>query len=421
MKKIVILGASIHTGNLGVSALAHSIMGIISSINQDVEFYLLIPHRKKEENILVFNGNSYKVKTINYRLSPFSKPKENYIFLIFMSFLRKALFFKYLRNILDKNVPIFKLLKEADIVGDLWGGDSFSDMYGLFLYMKGVLIRNMVLDIRKDFIIFPQTFGPYRYRISKYFAKKIINKSSMVFSRGKEDIKIIEGFIAKKKNILFCPDVAFLLKSNTFNHLRNEDISFIENNNTIGINVSGLMLNNHGKYDLNIDYKELIMKAIKYFVIEKKVKVLLIPHTYSYPEPLSLDDDYLSCQTINNSFTSDIKKHIKCIYYQLSPEQIKWIIGKNSFFIGSRMHSTIASISQCIPTIGIGYSKKFIEVFSTAKVTNCVIDGRKQTTEKSLNSIKELYSQKENIKNILISSIPEVKELIQVSFKKIIT
>jgi len=421
MRKIVIMGASIHTGNLGVSALSHSLMTIISSIDEDVEFNLLIPHRKEEITSLKLNDKLYNVQTKNYRLSPFSKLKENYLVILILALFRKFLIFNSLKERLDRKIPIFSLIRNADIIGDVWGGDSFSDIYGLPVYIKEVLIRNVVLSMRNDFIIFPQTFGPYKKYFSLFLAKKIFKKSSVVLARGVEDISLLKNTQGLKEiNISFCPDVAFMLNASVFSKLKIDDKIFLENKELIGINISGLMLSNKGKYGMKVEYKELIIQIIDFFVKDQKMSVILIPHTYSYPNPLSQDDDYLSCQKIYNNLSNEIQGSVRCLFYNLSPEEIKWIIGKCSFFIGSRMHSTIASISQKIPTVGISYSKKFKEVFSTADISDCVIDGCSATNEESLSLIKTLFFKRDELSHRLNESIPKIIELVKISFQKII-
>jgi polysaccharide pyruvyl transferase WcaK-like protein len=46
------------------------------------------------------------------------------------------------------------------------------------------------------------------------------------------------------------------------------------------------------------------------------------------------------------------------------------------FFIGSRMHACLAAISQCVPTVSIAYSSKFITVMKTFSMGHYVADPR---------------------------------------------
>jgi colanic acid/amylovoran biosynthesis protein len=80
------------------------------------------------------------------------------------------------------------------------------------------------------------------------------------------------------------------------------------------------------------------------------------------------------------------------------------------FFIGSRMHSCIAALSQNIPCIGIAYSKKFIGVFSSISLNESVIDARNMSEKEIINKCFELFKNQQEISNSLKEIIPIIKE-----------
>jgi polysaccharide pyruvyl transferase WcaK-like protein len=42
--------------------------------------------------------------------------------------------------------------------------------------------------------------------------------------------------------------------------------------------------------------------------------------------------------------------------------QLKYIISQCDYFVGSRMHSTLASLSSMVPTLSIAYSPKYLGI-----------------------------------------------------------
>ena len=78
--------------------------------------------------------------------------------------------------------------------------------------------------------------------------------------------------------------------------------------------------------------------------------------------------------------------------------------------MGSRMHATIAAISQCIPTVGLAYSKKFAGVYETVGIDDCVVDLRDMDNDKVLGRVKVLYEKSEDIKQRLEKNIPVAKQ-----------
>ena len=86
--------------------------------------------------------------------------------------------------------------------------------------------------------------------------------------------------------------------------------------------------------------------------------------------------------------------------------EIKYIIGLCDFFLGARMHATIAALSQCIPAVGMAYSKKFAGVFETVGVEGCVVDMRTLNDQEILSRIQELYGAMMTTRQTLKSTIP---------------
>ena len=96
--------------------------------------------------------------------------------------------------------------------------------------------------------------------------------------------------------------------------------------------------------------------------------------------------------------------------------QIKYIIGLCDFFLGSRMHSCIAALSQMIPTTGLAYSKKFFGVFDSIGIGDLVIDLRTETEGSILASVEAAFSEREAIALLLSQRIPKVQEAILKAF-----
>jgi polysaccharide pyruvyl transferase WcaK-like protein len=102
------------------------------------------------------------------------------------------------------------------------------------------------------------------------------------------------------------------------------------------------------------------------------------------------------------------------------PDQIKWIIGLCSFFLGSRMHSCIAALSQCIPTCGLAYSKKFIGVFNSLGMEDTVIDLRVSSKKEILHKIIHMYKNSDVQKKYLEETMNKTRNLVESGFRKLL-
>ena len=120
---------------------------------------------------------------------------------------------------------------------------------------------------------------------------------------------------------------------------------------------------------------------------------MLVPHTYG--KKGSIDSDPEACKLVMDDLENNYKKNVHIVASEYNQSEIKYIIGLCDFFIGSRMHSCIAALSQAIPTVGIAYSKKFSGVFDSIGSINTVVDARFLEKEKIIKEILKKFSNRQ--------------------------
>lgn len=223
--------------------------------------------------------------------------------------------------------------------------------------------------------------------------KKDLNKYNLIIAR--ESITY-EALI--KNGIMHTylfPDPAFAMKP-----LEVDLDEFTKSDQIIGINLSPL-ISNLGKNSTIVFNSYLNM--IKYIIRNTDYKIMLIPHVI-----WETSNDYLILERLYNEL--DNKDRIKLVSGKYSAEQLKYIIGKCTLFVGARTHATIAAYSQCIPTLVIGYSVKARgiarDIFGV--VENYVFPVQKIVNDKDLiDPLKYLLENKKRIKSHLEKKIPK--------------
>lgn|SRR5574344_70265 len=249
----------------------------------------------------------------------------------------------------------YTVIGQYDVITDGRGGDSFSDLYG----KSNSLFRSFMFSLKLFFskcifILLPQTIGPFFYRDSKFFAKYIIKHSSLVFTRDRKSIEYLKTFLPEKP-VTCVTDLAFRLP-----YTKKE---WPDTGKTrVGINASGLLANfKHSKRYINmslqLDYNVFIRKLIEKFIALENVEVHIVPHVITTREDIEDNDLYFSRQLA--------KEYPKVILSDIFTTAIeaKNYISSMDFFIGSRMHATIAAVSSEVPTVPVGYSRKFSGLF----------------------------------------------------------
>lgn len=354
IKKILLLGLEPNSGNFGCSALANSFFNLLNDI-------------AKEDNIKM---DVYAVCS-------------NYFELSGNDFFSVKCLKMNLKNIKFWN-EYYQLVKNAYMVFDFSEGDSFSDIYGMHRFITRSLLKELAVRNNKKFILGPQTLGPFKHKLSKKWARLIMERSYRVYTRDEMSMKYAEK-LGIKTNLT--TDIAFMLPCS------NHEYYIDKRCFNLGLNVSALLWNggykgNNG-FNLKIDYQQYIKDIIEY-ANKHNICVHLIPHVLSDDY---IEDDYAICNLIHN----DYKKTIMSPRFS-SPMEAKKYMSNCDLFIGSRMHATIGAFSMEIPIIAVAYSRKFQGLYSSLGY-KYVIDAVKMDTKQAVDISLEWIMNIDLMKN----------------------
>lgn len=389
--RVCLLGVSTETGNRGVSALAASTIKIINKIKPNSKYYFLGGNKASVERTIYDDEMQINTKLINYRLSPRSKWNEHILMILIAAIIHHFVPITVIRKNIIKIIPCLELLNGSNFIGSLHGGDSFSDIYGMKRFIYSIIPDLLTILMNKELILLPQTYGPYKGSIAKKIALFILKRSKFVISRDEnsiEYIRILYKNRIKEKKIRKCPDVAFFLGVKEVPEIE-KVIGRDGHERLIGININGLMykggFSQKNMFGLKCDYKKIVDLLIENICNIEGNKILLIPHTYGPKGSIDMDPEV--SEEVYRKYNDKYLNRIKIIKKEYDQSELKYIIGKCNFFIGSRMHACIAAISQGIPTIAIAYSRKFEGVFGMVNMHDSVIDAKKETEDQSVEKI----------------------------------
>lgn len=416
--KIWILGASFETLNMGVSALAESSIKCLLQQWPDADITLL-SHNVDTPLCLTFNGKKFNIKKKNIWIGRNIFKMQNMYALFIYAIIVRIIPSSWLKQRLFTINPYFKDIIETDFVFDITAGDSFSDIYGLRLLVRHSLKKLLFILCKVKFVMLPQTYGPFKSRFSQIIARYLLRHAEVIYSRDKAGVKYVKKLLGNTDiEVRFSPDVAFVLEPEPLENslvtkLKQEQI-------VVGINVSGLLYGNYpikSKFDIDNDYQNTIKAIIKLFMSYENVVIVLIPHVFVAPS--HVESDMVACSDIQQQFKEEYPNRILMVENKLDHRQIKYVIGCCDFFMGSRMHSCIAAISQHIPTVGIAYSDKFAGVFESVGIDNLVIDLRTATTQQILDVLQDGFNKRVETATQLSVTIPKIKSQVMNLFGEI--
>lgn len=423
MHRTCLLGASLTTGNMGVSALAASLVGLIQEARPDADISLFVGSKDSKPQTLDLSGTKESLKVINYRLSPRAVHSEHLFWLAFLALLYKIAPSKSMKASVVKGNDRLKTLLSMDFIGDIRGGDSFSDIYGLKRFMFGCLPDIIILLLGKDLYLLPQTYGPYRSPLAKKVARFIIARSRSVLSRDREGLDVLRDILgptAGERQVSLCPDVAFTLRSIRPEHMViTPPIVGGPKVPLIGLNVNGLLYNGgytrNNMFGLKFDYRTFVHTLVSRLLDTTEAHILLVPHTFA-PEG-HVESDNAASADVLRVVSEHSKGRVHLVEAQYDQFRIKGIIGLCDFFVGSRMHACIAALSQGIPTVGVAYSRKFGGVFDTIDMDSTVLDATKLDMQSVLSQIADIFEKRDEIGKTLIHRVQKAQDDLGVVFR----
>lgn len=278
-----------------------------------------------------------------------------------------------------------RAIKRTSCVAAINGGDGFSDIYNTTAFLSRLYDTWIAIKRNIPVFILPQTIGPFEFGSNRKIADEILRYAKKIYVR---DDKFVSELQKMGLEYEKTKDLSFYMKPQPC------DVEIVPG--SIGINVSGLAYSNKfrtlsGQFDV---YPEFIDRLITRFQELGKM-IYLIPHSYNYLNPEYANDDMEACQIAYKRLKD--KTNVFFINKDLNSPQVKYMISKMSFFIGTRMHANFAAIYTGVPLFGLAYSYKFEGAFRENGVYNdnvAMINNLKQEEIASvIDKIERFYNK----------------------------
>jgi len=416
---IAIMGAPVNCGNRGVLALGSSLINLSSQAARDSAVVLLLGNRDDQPVLFRVGGGRRLVPIVHCRLSPRSRLRDHLFWIVLLSLLYRWVPLAGVRAAIARSTPWIKTVAEADLVGDVRGGDSFSDIYGLKGFLLSFLTVWTVLLVKGTLVQFPQTYGPYKHPGARWLARYLLKRSSVVIARDKQSQQVAQDLVGPQKRVLLSPDVAFSLEAIRPGYVElDPPLNGLVPAGIIGLNVNGLMFNGgytrNNMFGLKLDYAAFLPELVVALLREHSGELWLIPHTYARRGDVESDNE--ASEILRDSLPPAWRSRVRLVTAEYDQHELKGIIGQCDFFIGSRMHSCIAALSQGIPCVGVAYSGKFAGVFESVGMAEWVVDARSSTQAEAVGRIVDLFHQRNGVRRELSNRAGQAREQLTAIF-----
>lgn len=393
MTKILFIGASPLSGNLGVPSLLISTCKVLRTSIPDSEFKLFSSRPEKDSE----QATRYGVEVVEGNLRQFG-----------VAFLRCLLWAGLKRFRLNVsfllNNKILEEYRNADVIIDILG-ISFTDF---FSSLTGYLIQSMWLLIgvllKKPVVKFTQDMGPFENKVNKYLAKLCLNRLSFILVRGEVTKKHLEK-LGINRPIYVHPDTSFVLDPASIEKV-NKIVKQekLDKKPLIGIVASRQVERFiERQYDGDIKsqnkYTTTIAQIADHLIEKLNALIVFIPNEIA-PQKGGYDDIYTSKKAYERIKN---KSDVRLITTEYQAQELKGLIGKCDLLITSRYHSTVAALSTCVPCLVIGWGFKYDQVMEIMGQKEFVCNFETMTLAEVQAKMDKLWYNREKVKVELAS------------------
>ncbi|MCH7789410.1 MAG: polysaccharide pyruvyl transferase family protein [Acidobacteria bacterium] len=388
----VVLGALPDTGNLGVSALHHSIVAGLGRRFPDAHIVSAGSGFGTHQTTTLVDQKPFGYTVTGVRVSKrYWRPES----------IQTT---RALRRVGIKT-PFARFVANADGVFDINGGDSFADLYGPHRFREVTLPRQLAYDMGRPTVLLPQTYGPFRDPEILATARRHVRDAAAAWARDEDSFAALRELVGDD----FDPqrhrqgvDVAFALEPRPIE--LDESLQQVLDDGAVGVNVSGLIYNDPEAartYGLSIDYRAAVESLVAQIAADGQ-RVILIPHVHA---PGSIESDHAACAEVAGRVGDDAVLVAPDFDH---PGSAKWFIAQLQWFCGTRMHATIAALSSGVPCGSIAYSLKTRGVFASVGQADHVADARTLDTVEAVEIAMSSYQRRAETVGSLAESVPAV-------------
>ncbi|SMH34772.1 Polysaccharide pyruvyl transferase family protein WcaK [Rathayibacter oskolensis] len=241
-----------------------------------------------------------------------------------------------MRDVLSRNGPIRSTLRKYDVVIDVCGGDSFTDIYGMKRLALILYSQRTSQKLGVPTLLGPQTIGPFTGRISRALAARSLKGMSLVLARDRASQAEAAGL--GRPVDLSATDVVFALP-----------VPEVSKTRSVVINASGLLWNPNKHLD-HVGYRDNTRALIREMLLRGH-DVSVMPHVL---DSGNSDNDVPVARDLAAEFGTSIE-----VIEPSSLAEARRITASARLLIGARMHACLNSLSTGTPAIPWAYSRKF--------------------------------------------------------------
>lgn len=331
--------------------------------------------------------------------------------------------------------PYMQAVLESEYIinvsGDMWGDNA--EHVGHNRFLVDCLKMKVAQIFKKKTILFAVTPGPFTNDTE--LGKEVFGRFDLVVIREKVSAQNLKKWGFSIKNVIYAPCPSFLFEPNKNDEMKwvkKIDESHKKARDVIGMTFGGFNMP-YGPYDMwprDPSQYNVFVELAEHIINDLRCDMLIFSHTNGFDLPpnfkLKSGRDFVILEQFYQLLIEknpSYKQHIILVDEPLLPADIKSVIGNLDLLITGRVHASVASTSQCIPTVYMEYDRNVIYSDKMMGFSEQLGMQRFVTEPGNIDALRQkvdcCYENRVSVKKELETIVPQIKNNADSVFAKI--
>ncbi len=295
-----------------------------------------------------------------------------------------------------------RALLEADVVLDL-AGISFSDGRGLPILVYNILMDGIPLLMGCRVVKGSQALGPFRERLNRAAARRILGRVHTVCARGPRTAAYLREL--GLKNVVEAADLAFLMKVPEACRQKARILTApLGGQDYIALCPSAVVRGYCRR--LGIDYLGILGEVVQ-GLLRAGRSVVLFSHSSRPGRPESRMNDDPLCRELAERVGAGAP-HFLFLEGSYPPTVLRAVVEGASVLVSSRFHAMVSALASGTPPLVVGWSHKYEEVMSQLLNDELVIPYQRLSSQEVLQAVDTILEKGQELRRRLAESLPSV-------------
>lgn len=312
---------------------------------------------------------------------------------------KNAFFLKLLLT--ETEFKTFECLLSSDLI--VSKGGSFlcneDNMRSKLAFFRLVYINMLLRKYKKKYVILGQSLGPVYGAKSIRLLNKVLAGSEQVFLRERLCLETYSYIDKTKCSDIIVNDIAFTLDTSTV----------VENNLLKSSRLKiGLTVKFVGD---NTVYNNMLLETIIFFIKKYDALFIIYPH-------VTVDDDIVKAKELYFLLEDKYKGNVLVFNNNYTPLELRYMYSQMDLLIGTRLHSTIFSMSAGVPCINIEYhGTKSLGIYQELGLGELVVLKKDFNSTHLINTVELIIKDKQDYADKIGTELEKINDNIELALK----